>query len=332
MRAVVLDQYGGPDVLRVREIPDLVPGTGEVRVRVAATALNRADLLQRRGLYPPPGPRPEYEIPGLEFAGTVDALGPGVTGWKEGDRVFGLLPGGGYAEQVVTHERMLMPVPRDMSFEEAAAIPEVFFTAYDALVDRAGMHVGDVVLVHAGGSGVGTAAIQLAVAMGGTVLVTVGSEEKARRAVALGAARAILYPSESFDTAVLEATGGRGADVILDFVGGPYLERNVRAAASEGRIVFIGTMGGTRAEIDIGAVMRKRLRLIGTTLRARPPEQKMRLTQRFARQVLPLFEAGRLRPVVDRVFPLEAVAEAHAYMEANRNFGKIVLRVGSQEG
>lgn len=329
MRAVVLDQYGGPEVLRIREIPDPQPGAGEVRVRVAATAVNRADVLQRQGRYPPPEPRPEHEVPGLEFAGTVDAVGPGVTAWRPGDRVMGLLAGGGYAEQVVTHERMLLRVPDRLSFEEAAAIPEVFFTAYDALTDKAGLRMGDVVLVHAGGSGVGTAAIQLARAMGATVLVTAGSDEKARRAVELGAHRAINYKTEAFDEVVLRETGGRGADVILDFVGASYLERNLKAAAVEGRIVFIGTMGGARGEFDIGLAMRKRLRLAGTTLRARPVEQKMVLTQRFARQVLPLLESGQVRPVVDRVFPLDEVAAAHRYMEENRNFGKIVLRVGT---
>ncbi|MBX6377832.1 MAG: NAD(P)H-quinone oxidoreductase [Clostridia bacterium] len=328
MRAVVLESYGGPEVLRVREIPDPAPSRGEVLVRVSATALNRADVLQRQGHYPPPGPRSEHEVPGLEFAGIVEAVGESVTAWRPGDRVFGLLTGGGYAERVVTHERMLLPVPQRLSLEEAAAVPEVFFTAYDALAERASLRVGDVVLVHSGGSGVGTAAIQLARAMGaGRILTTVGSEEKARRAEELGADRAILYRREAFEQVVLEETAGRGADVILDTVGLPYLEGNLLCAALEGRLVLIATMGGARGQVDLRPVLGKRLRLVGTTLRARPLEQKMALTQRFAREVLPLLADGRLRPVIDRVFPLEEVAEAHRHMEANRNFGKIVLRV-----
>lgn len=325
MRAVVLEQYGGPEVLQVREIPDLEPGVGEVRVKVAASALNRADTMQRRGVYPQPGPRPAYEIPGLEFAGTIDKIGPGVAGWQEGDRVCGLLGGGGYAEQVVIHERLLIRIPQALSFAEGAAIPEVFLTAYDALVEKAALRMGDVALIHAGGSGVGTAATQLAKAMGARTFVTVGSEEKARKSRELGAGRAILYKSEAFDEVVRAETDGRGADVIIDFIGAPYLERNLNAAAVEGRIVFVATMGGDRPEVPLGILMGKRLRLIGTVLRARPLEQKMLLTQRLNQQVMPLFAAGALRPVVDRVFALDQVADAHRYMEENRNFGKIVL-------
>lgn len=327
MRAVVLDSHGGLDVLHVRETPDPVAGPDEVLVRVAATALNRADLLQREGRYPQPGAKPAVEIPGLEFAGVVESAGARVTTVRAGDRVMGLLAGGGYAEKVVSHERLLLPVPDAMSLEEAASIPEVFFTAYDALFPQAGCALGDRVLVHAGGSGVGIAAIQLAVAAGATVIVTLGSVEKGERAKALGASVAIDYHDGGFAERVLRETGGQGADIILDFVGAPYLEENLKAAALGGRIVFIGTMGGAVGAINLGVVMGKRLRLHGTTLRSRQLEAKIALTQAFAAHALPLFRAGRIRPVVDSTFGLDEVAAAHEYMAANLNFGKIVLRV-----
>lgn len=330
MRAVVLEQYGGPEVLQIKEIPDPQPGVNEVRVRVTATALNRADVLQRMGRYAQPGAKPEHEIPGLEFSGVVDALGPGVTQWKIGDRVCGLLGGGGYAEYVVTHERMLMAVPDNLSLEEAAAIPEVFMTAYDALVDKVRLKYGDVALIHAGGSGVGTAATQLAKTMGARVLVTVGSKEKAERSLQLGADRAIIYKEEDFAEVVLEETNGRGADVIIDFIGGPYLERNLKAAALDSRIVVLGTMGGSKGEINLRDILFRRISICGATLRARPLEQKMILTQQVAKQVMPGFAEGRLRTVIDTVFPFEKVADAHRYMEENRNFGKILLRVRSE--
>lgn len=331
MRAVVLEEYGGPEVLQIKEIPTPEPGVGEVRVRVMATALNRADLLQRLGRYSQPGPEPEYEIPGLEFAGVIDALGPGTWGWKVGDRVCGLLSGGGYAEYVVTHQRMLIPIPDGMSMEDAAAIPEVFMTAYDALVHQVHMKYGDIVLIHAGGSGVGTAAIQLAKTMGaGQVFVTVGSREKAEGCLKLGADRAILYREEDFAQVIQEETNGQGADVIIDFVGGPYIEGNLKAAARGGRIVVLGTLGGPRGEINLGQVLFKRLTVSGVTLRSRPIEQKIQLTQEIAKHVMPGFSRGILRPVVDRVMPFEEIADAHRYMEDNRNFGKIILRVGTE--
>jgi len=325
MRAVVLEQYGGPEVLTLRDVPDLEPGRNEARVAVAATALNRADLLQRVGKYPPPGPKPEFEIPGLEFAGTVEKVGPEVAGWKPGDRVFGLLAGGGYAEQVVTHERLLMRVPDGLRIEEAAAIPEAYFTAFDALTEKGVFRPGDAVLVHAGGSGVGTAAIQLARLMGaGRIFATTRTPKKAPRLGDVGADRPIVG---DFAEIVTQETGGRGADVILDFVGAPYLEENLAAAALEARIVVISFLGGSHANLPLSEMLRKRLRLVGTTLRTRPVEQKMALTQRFAREVLPAIAAGRVRPVIDRAFRLDEIAEAHRYMEANRNFGKIVIAI-----
>lgn len=327
MRAIVLDQYGGPEVLRLKQIADLDPGSEDTLVRVAATALNRADTLQRQGLYPQPGARPEHEIPGLEFAGTVERIGARVTGVQPGQRVMGLLPGGGYAEQVVTHARMLLPVPDGMTLSEAASIPEVFFTAYDALFPQAGCALGDTMLVHAGGSGIGIAAIQLAKAAGARVLCTVGNDEKAAQARMLGSDIAINYKTMDFKDAALAATDGAGVDIILDVIGGPYLDQNLAAAALGGRIVFIGLMGGPVAPINLGLLLGKRLRLFGTTLRSRPIEAKIALTQAFMAHALPLFRSGALRPIVDREFPLAEAAAAHRYMEENRNFGKIVLRM-----
>jgi len=330
MRAIVLDRYGGPEVLRLRSAPDPEPGAEEALIRVVATALNRADTLQRQGRYPQPGGKPAVEIPGLEFAGVIVRTGEQVTSFKAGDRVMGLLPGGGYAEQVVTHERMLMPVPDGMTLIEAGSIPEVFFTAYDALFPQAGCSMGDTVLVHAGGSGVGIAAIQLAKVAGARVLCTLGSDEKGARARELGADVAINYHTVDFTDAVLDETHAAGANIILDFIGGPYLDQNLNAAALGGRIVFIGLMGGASAPANLGLVLNKRLRLFGTTLRSRPIEAKMLLTQMFIRHALPLFKSGALQPVVDRAFPLAEAADAHRYMEANRNFGKIVLQVGPE--
>lgn len=329
MKAIVLEEYGGPEVLKLKEIPEpkvLCPY--DVKVAVHATALNRADVLQRRGKYPQPGPKPEHDVPGLEFSGVVEEVGKHVLEWKAGDRVMGLLAGGGYAEYVMTHERMLMPIPRGFSFHQAAAIPEVWLTAYDALFSKGEMAIGDMVLIHAGGSGVGTAAIQLAVAGGASkIFITAGSAEKCKGAMDLGADRAINYKEESFADVVLSETGGRGVDVILDFIGKPYLEDNTRAAALNGRIIQIAVMGGAKGEVDLGAFMNKRLTLVGTTLRARPIEQKIALTQVFSKRILPLFESGPLKPIIDTVFPLEQAAEAHRYMEENRNFGKIILAV-----
>ncbi len=328
MRAIVLEEHGGPEVLRLRDVPDPAPGPEELLVRTGATALNRADVMQREGRYPQPGGRaPAFEIPGLEFAGIVEAVGERVTAFRSGDRVCGLLAGGGYAEKVVIHERQAIPLPDDLSIEEGAAIPEVFLTAYDALFPQAGMALGDTVLVHAGGSGVGTAAIQLARISGARVLCTLGSDDKGARARELGAEVAINYKTSDWAAAVKEATGGRGADVILDFVGAPYLEQNLQAATPRGRIVFIGTMGGPSGQINLGVLMSKRLQLFGTVLRARPLEEKATLAQAFIRHAMPLFRSGALRPVVDRVFDISEAPDAHRYMEANRNFGKIVLRI-----
>lgn len=328
MQAVVLEGHGGPEVLQLREIPGLEPGGSEVRVRVHASALNRADVMQRLGHYPQPGVPTPYEIPGLECAGVVDKLGPSVSNWQVGDRVFGLVVGGGYAEQVLTHERMLMAIPENLTFEEAAAIPEVFFTAYNALLDRANFQAGDIVLIHAGAGGVGTAAIQLAHNMGASAIFTTSRTEwKLQKTLELGANRAINTAHEDFEKIVKEATASHGADVILDFIGAAYLEKNLNAAALEGRLVQIGTLGSPNAQLNLGQLLSKRLRLQGTTLRSLPIEQKITLTQRFAKQMLPFFADGRLKPIIDRCFALREIAQAHRYMESSSNFGKIVLKI-----
>ena len=324
MRAAVITEPGGPDVFAIREEPDPAFGPEEALVAVHATALNRADLLQRIGRYPgPPGTRDD--LPGLEAAGTVLAVGERVSGWRPGDRVMALLGGGGYGSRVAVHERMLLPVPSSLDPEQAAAVPEVFLTAYDALVEQCGLQAGESALVHAVGSGVGTAAVQIAAQMGCRVFGTAGSGGKLERARELGLHVGIDYGERDFAEVVREETGGRGVDVVLDVVGGGYWRQNIASLALRGRMVVVGTLSGPRAELDLGPLMRKRLRVHGTVLRSRPLEQKAALTQAVARHLLPLFEAGRLRPVVDRVFPLAEVAAAHRYMESNQNFGKIVL-------
>lgn len=326
MRAVVLSTYGGPEVLQIEQVPDPVPGPEEIVVDVAYTALNRADLLQRMGHYPPPSPAPEHEIPGLEFAGTVAEVGARVTRWRPGDRVFGLLPGGGYAEKVVTHEDMAMAIPANLTLAEAGAVAEVFLTAYDALIHRAHVRSGERVLIHAGGSGVGTAAIQIARAVGATVFATTGTPEKVDGVRELGA-HAIHYRTEDFADVVMEHTGGAGVHAVLDFVGSPYLERNMNVAATLGRIVIIGLLGGAKADIDLGLLLSKRMTVVGTALRSRTLAEKLSLTAEFERHIVPLLASGAVRPVVDREFSLDDVAAAHEYMATNANFGKILLRV-----
>lgn len=327
MRAAVIAEPGGPEAFRIQEIDEPKPGPEEVLVDVRATALNRADLLQRRGRYNgPPGTRDD--LPGLEMAGVVSAVGERVEGVAPGDRVFGLLGGGGYAERVVTHHRMVAPIPESMSFADAASVPEVFLTAYDALFNHCELVMGEAVLIHAAGSGVGTAAIQLARNAGATTFGTVGSAEKLAKAAALGLNVGINYHEQDFAEVIKERTGGRGVNVVLDVVGAPYWAGNLASLALKGRMVMVGTMGGATLEVNLGALMGKRLRLHGTTLRLRPLEEKIALTQQFVRHVLPLLADGRIHSVVDRIFPLEEVSEAHRYMESNANFGKIVLTIG----
>lgn len=327
MRAVVLSGHGGPEVLRVVDVPEPVVGPEEVLVDVAATALNRADLLQRLGFYPNPFPEAR-ETPGMEFSGTVAAVGARVRAWKPGDQVMGIVSGGAYAQRLAVHERQAVRVPRGVSLADAAAIPEVFITAWDALVLQGGLTSGRWALVHAAASGVGTAAVQICKSIGARVVGTC-SAGKVTAVRALGADVVVDHQSQDFVDAVREATGGRGADVVLDVVGGAYLDRNVAAVASRGTIVQVGVMGGGSTTFNLAALMPKRARLVGTVLRARPLEEKVAVSQRFAAEVLPLFDSGVLRPVIDRRYPLDAIAGAHAYMETNANVGKIVIDVAT---
>jgi len=305
------------------------PGPGEVLVRVHAAGLNRADILQRKGHYPAP-PGVPADIPGLEYAGEVAALGaptspPGARRWSVGDRVMGLVAGGACAESVVTHGDTAIAVPEGWSFVEAAAVPEVFLTAYDALIRQMRLTAGESVLIHAVSSGVGTAAVQLARAWGARTLGTSRSAEKLGRAAPLGLDVAIDTSREDFADAVQRGTGGRGVDVVLDLVGGPALEGNLKALTVRGRMIVVGLTAGRSAPLDLGLVLSKRLTIVGTALRSRTLEEKAALTRDFEREVMPLLAAGRVAPVLDRVFPMAEVAEAHRVMEANAHFGKIVL-------
>ncbi|HTN50924.1 MAG TPA: NAD(P)H-quinone oxidoreductase [Anaeromyxobacter sp.] len=327
MKAVLFTGKGGPEVVAFRELPDPSPSRGEVRVRVRAAALNRADLLQRRGLYPPP-PGHREDLPGLELAGEVEALGEGVTAWKPGDRVMCITAGEAQAERCVVHERMLLPVPAGLSLEEAAAIPEAGITSHDALFTLGALRPGWPVLIHAVGSGVSTAALQIARAAGATVIGTSRTAAKLERAKALGLDHGLLVGGEEprFAEEVRRLTGKRGCPVILDFVGGPYVAENLAALASGGRIVVIGTLGGGKPTVDLGLLMRARGAIVGTVLRPRPIEEKIAATQAFARDVLPLVARGLVKPVVDAVLPAAQAREGHERMERNESFGKLVLR------
>jgi putative PIG3 family NAD(P)H quinone oxidoreductase len=326
MRAIVIEAPGGPEVLQWREVPTPEPGRGEVRVRVRATAVNRADLLQRMGLYPAPPDAPQ-QIPGLEFAGEIDAVGAGVSAWKPGDRVFGLVGGGAYAEQLVTHADCVARMPDALSFTDAAAIPEAFITAWDAMVSQAGLGAGESVLIHAVGSGVGTAAVQIARALSARPLGTARTAAKLSRAGKLGMDRGFAVENAKFADDVLRATGGRGVDVVLELVGGGYVGEDLSCCAPQGRIVLVGLMAGVRGELDLGLILRKRLVIMGTQLRARPLGEKIEVTRTFERHVVPLVESGALQPIVERVMPVAEAAAAHQAMAGNEGFGKIVLAV-----
>lgn len=326
MKAVLVDEPGGPEKMRIGEYPRPPYGEDELLVRVKATALNRADLLQREGKYPPPpGASP---LLGLEIAGIVEAMGANCQTWNLGDEVMGLLPGGGYAEYAVIHQDLAMPMLPNLSFEEAAAIPEVFLTAYQALYWYGRVDGGQHVLIHAGASGVGTAAIQLASGAGACVHIT-ASAPKLEACRELGATTAVDYKSEDFVAAVLEATDGRGSDIILDFIGGPYFDRNVDVLAMDGRLILLATLGGGRLDsFDLRQLFKRRAHVFASTLRNRNLAYKVKLTQEFAGEMMPMFVDGSLRPIIDRVYDWQDVAEAHRHMDENRNVGKIVLRVG----
>lgn len=325
MRAVVITKHGDPSVLNVVEVDKPTPKRDEILVKVRATSLNRADLMQRMGFYPDPFPG-AHEIPGLEFAGTVEAFGGSAKKWNLGDQVMGIVSGGAYAEYLVLPEMQAISVPNNIAVSNAAAIPEVFMTAWDALVCQANLQAGQWALVHAGASGVGTAAIQICKAIGAYVVVTC-SAGKRDACLALGADLAIDYKTQDFVEVALQATHGKGVSAVLDVIGGDYLNRNVAALALKGSIVQVGLMGGGSTAFNIGALMPKRARLIGTVLRPRPVEEKIALTQRFIGEMMPLFEVGKLRPVIDRRFGLDQIGDAHRFMESNANTGKIVIDV-----
>lgn len=321
--AIRIREPGGPEVLELGEIEVRNPGPNEVLVEVVAAGLNRADCLQRRGFYPaPPGVAPD--VPGLELAGVVEAVGESVEAWKPGDRVMGIVPGGAMSTRVVTAADELMPVPQAMSFQEAAAIPEVFVTAYDAVVLQGGLREGKSVLIHAVASGVGTAAIQLAQVLGATSIGTSRTAHKLPRCTALGLGHAILVEDGAFASNV-KSVAPSGVDVILDTIGAAYLEQNVQVIAKRGRIVVIGLMGGVKGDLHLGQLLAKRASIHGSVLRSRSPKEKAELTGLFTRDVLPKFSTGALRPIVDDTLPMKDVQSAHARMDQNETFGKLVL-------
>jgi NADPH:quinone reductase len=327
VRAVVITRDGGPEVLELQERPTPEPGPGEILVRVHASALNRADLLQRQGHYPAP-PGAPADIPGMEYAGEVAALGSGVSEWREGDRVFGIVGGGSYADYLVTDAEAAARVPSQLSWVEAGAVPEAFITAHDALVTQAGMTAGESILIHAVGSGVGLASTQVARAWDATPYGTARSPEKIARAKSLGLEDGVRV-GEDVDViaqAVERWTSGRGIAITMDLVGGPYLGASIRAASLRGRIMLVGTVAGRVGTIPIGMILGKRLTLRGTVLRARSIDEKRAVTTAFARDVVPLFESGDLQPTIDSVFDLADVRQAHQRLESNATFGKVVLK------
>ena len=324
MHAVVISEPGDPEVLQWTEVPDPEPGPGEVVVEVAAAGVNRADLMQRQGLYPPPPGAPPY--PGLECSGTVAALGDGVSGWHVGEQVCALLSGGGYAEQVAIPAGQLLPVPKGSTLIEAAALPETACTVYSNVFQIARLAAGQTLLVHGGGSGIGTIAIQLAKHAGARVAVTAGSQEKLDVCRALGADITINYREEDFVDSLMAATDGHGADVILDIVGAAYLARNIAALAQDGRIANIGMQRGRKAELDFGALMAKRAAISSTSLRARPKDQKASIVAAVTENVWPAVEAGLIRPVIDTELPMQQAAQAHRIMADSTHTGKILLR------
>ena len=326
MTAIAITRPGDPDVLQPETRPVPSPKPGEILIKVAAAGINRPDLLQRAGTYPPPPGA--SDLPGLEVAGEIVACGEGATRYKVGDKVCALVPGGGYAPYVTTPEPQALPLPGSLSMIEAAALPETFFTVWVNVFVHGRLQPGETLLVHGGTSGIGTTAIQLAKAFGAKVLATAGSEAKCEAIRRLGADRAIDYKREDFVTVAKEATGGKGVDVILDMIGGSYVGRNYRAAAERGRIVQIAFMGGAKAEVDFTALMIKRLIHTGSTLRPRTVEEKAAIAQALETKVWPLLANGAVKPLIDRVYPLAEAAEAHRQMEASDHIGKIVLRVG----
>ena len=327
MKAIVVKKENKMPLLSWEEIPDIQCGPEEVLVEVKATAVNRADLLQALGLYPPPPG--ESEILGLEMAGVVAAIGDAVQNRQIGDRVLALLPGGGYAQQAAVHHQMLIDLPGSWSFAEGAAIAEVWLTAFVNLFIEGALQPGEAVMIHAGGSGVGTAGIQMAREAGAVVYVTAGTQTKLDKCRALGAELAVNYKEQDFFDAVMAATGGSGVDLILDPVGGAYLNRNLDLLKENGRLINIGLLGGNSAEMNLATVLGKSLRIIGSRLRSRPLTEKIAITRQFKERFWPMLEGGKIQPVIDTVFPIEEAQAAHAYVRENRNTGKVILEVGA---
>jgi putative PIG3 family NAD(P)H quinone oxidoreductase len=325
MRVVEIGSYGGPEVLKFSSRPLPEPKTGEVLIKVAAAGVNRPDLLQRQGHYPPP--TGASDIPGLEVAGTIAKLGEKVSGWRVGDEVCALLAGGGYAEFCAVPAPQCLPVPKGLSLVEAASLPEAFFTVWSNVFERAALHTGETLLVQGGTSGIGVTAIQMARAFGHRVFATAGSAEKCAACVALGAERAINYKIEDFVEAVKNSTDGKGVNVILDMVGGDYVARELKALADDGRIVFIAYLGGSKATVDLGEILRRRLTLTGSALRARPVGFKAQIANSLRAKVWPLIESGKIKPVIYATFKLSEAAKAHLLMESGAHIGKIVLIV-----
>ncbi|WP_438487120.1 NAD(P)H-quinone oxidoreductase [Streptomyces sp. S186] len=325
MRAITIPEPGGPEALVWAEVPDPQPAEGEVLIEVAASAVNRADLLQRQGFYdPPPGASP---YPGLECAGRIAAVGPGVHGWAVGDEVCALLSGGGYAEKVAVPAGQVLPLPPGIDLVTAAALPEVACTVWSNVFMIAHLRPGETLLVHGGASGIGTMAIQLAKAVGARVAVTAGGPEKLARCAELGADILIDYREQDFVQEIRKATEGRGADVILDIIGAKYLQRNVKALAVAGRLAIIGLQGGVKAELNLAALISKRAAITGTGLRARPVSEKSAIVAAVREHVWPLIGNGQVRPIVDRTLPMAEAAEAHRVLDASSHFGKVILTV-----
>ena len=325
MRAIVITRSGGPEVLEEMDRPQPEPGLGQIRVRVRASALNRADMHQREGRYPAP-PGSPADIPGMEYAGEVDALGSSATLWPIGARVMGIAGGGTHAEYVCVHEREAMPIPLNLSFDEAGAVPEAFLTSYDALIRQISLSTGERLLIHAVGCGVGTAALQVALAAGAIVIGTSRTQSKLDRAKELGLQHGVDISRADWSAQVRELTSGKGVNAILDLIGGDYFASSVDLLALRGRLILVGLTAGRTAELNLGIILSKRAHIVGTVLRSRAPEEKFALAREFSDRMIPLFESNRLRPVIDRVFSFSEIRAAHQWMESNSNFGKIVLR------
>lgn len=324
MKAVIITRPGGPEVLQITDRPKPTFTTTEVLVKVAAAGINRPDVFQRKGNYPPPAGAPQ-DIPGLEIAGTIAEVGADVARWKVGDKVCALVMGGGYAEYCNVPEGQCLPVPENLSFIEAASLPETFFTVWSNVFDRGQLKTNESLLVHGGSSGIGVAAIQMAVALGSTVYVTAGSDEKCKFCEGLGASKAINYKTQKFPEVIKELTNGKGVDVILDMIGGDYTPGNIQSLGEEGRLVMINTMKGKDVQIDLSQVMRKRLSITGSMLRSRSVEFKSAIAQNLERHVWPLLISGKIKPIIHSVFPAAEASKAHQLMESSEHIGKIVL-------